>query len=348
MPDLDFRGGIPRLAGMGVQGQEDLLRFVEVCDDEFAEKGEARLRKAALENLYTANIEKILDAVDEGNPLKVTRTVDPREVLPVVDKWVPAMQAELTALEQMPAIKRYKGAEAKVRGQDPNIVIVPSKLAFTVKPGATPGTYSRKVRGVACGNFSGESAEELGDVSSAGATTDLVRLCLSEVNANPGWIAPTDDIKTAFLRAPIPEQPSGRRSAMEAPRAMVRASLAEPGELWLATAAVYGFQRSPKWWSEYRNTMARRARYASPTGGTMKIVACVTDENLHKLVEVYDDGSEHIKGYVLFYVDDTLAVGTPEYAHGFYDWLGATWETSGREVLNCEISWVGTFVDGGG
>ena len=47
-----------------------------------------------------------------------------------------------------------------------------------------------------------------------------------------------------------------------------------------------------------------------------------------------DDGSECIKEYVLFYVDDTLAVGPPEYVHGFYDWLGATWETSGREVVS--------------
>ena len=66
----------------------------------------------------------------------------------------------------------------------------------------------------------------------------------------------------------------------------------------------------------------------------MKIVACVTDENLRKLVEVLQDGSECIKGYVLFYVDDTLAVGPQEYVHAFYDWLGATWETSGREVVS--------------
>ena len=148
VPDLGFRGGIPRLAVISVQEQDDPLCFVEVCEEEFADEGEARIGKAALENLYTTNIEKILDAVDEGNPLKVTHTVDPREVLPVVDKWVSAMQAELTALEQMPAIKRYKGAEAKALTQDPNIVIVPSKLVFTVKPGATPGTYRRKVRGL--------------------------------------------------------------------------------------------------------------------------------------------------------------------------------------------------------
>ena len=103
--------------------------------------------------------------------------------------------------------------------------------------------------------------EELGDVYSAGATIDLVRLCLAEVNAHPDWIAATDDIKTAFLRAPIPELPNGKRYAMEAPRAMIRAGLAEPGELWLATAAVYGFQRSPKWWSQHRNTTTAKASW---------------------------------------------------------------------------------------
>ncbi|CAE7878837.1 RE1, partial [Symbiodinium necroappetens] len=120
-----------------------------------------------------------------------------------------------------------------------------------------------------------------------------------------------------------------------APKAMIRAGLAQPGELWLATAAVYGFQRSPKWWSQHRNATTKTATWKSPKGGSMKVVPCITDDNLHKLVEVLPDG-EHIVGYVLFYVDDTLAVGLPEYVHGFYDWLEATWETSGREQVSKE------------
>ncbi|CAE7868001.1 GIP, partial [Symbiodinium sp. KB8] len=264
----------------------------------------------------------------------VTHTVDPREVLPVVDAWVPAMEAELAALDKTAAIKRYKGPEAQQMKKDPNVVIVPSKLVFTIKPGLEPGKIRRKVRCVACGTFSGEYAEELGHVYSAGATIDLVRICLAEKNAHQGWIAATDDIKTAFLRAPIPELPNGRKYAMEAPKAMIRAGLAEPGELWLATAAVYGFQRSPKWWSEHRNATTAKARWPSPNGGEMRVVPCVTDENLHKLVEIDSSGRESIVGYILFYVDDTLAVGPPEYVHGFFDWLEATWETSGREVVS--------------
>ncbi|CAE7315270.1 GIP, partial [Symbiodinium microadriaticum] len=333
VPEMNFRGGIPRLAMMCVQEANDLMKFVEVGEDEISEEEDVRMMKASPENIYTPNIENIVSKVSPESPLKVTHTVDPREVLPVVDAWIPAMEAELAALDKMAAIKRYKGPEAQRMRRDPNVVIVPSKLVFTVKPGLEPGKIRRKVRCVACGNFSGESADELGDVYSAGATIDLV-ICLAEMNAHPGWIAATDDIKTAFLRAPIPELPNGRKYAMEAPKAMIRAGLAEPGELWLATAAVYGFQRSPKWWSEHRNATTAKARWLFPKSGEMRIVPCVTDENRHKLVEVDPSGNESIVGYILSYVDDTLAVGPPEYVHSFFDWLEATWETSGREVVS--------------
>ncbi|CAE7586277.1 GIP, partial [Symbiodinium sp. CCMP2456] len=284
-PDRDHRGRVPRLAVMSVDGSGGLLQFVEVDEEELG-NDEARMMKATPETLYTPNIEELLASVSAENPLKVTHTVDPREVLPVVERWIPAMKAELDALEKMAAIKRCTGKEAEGLRKDPNVIVVPSKLVFTIKPGLEPGQVRRKVRGVACGNFSGETAEELGDVYSAGATIDLVRLCLAEVNANPGWIAATDDVKTAFLRAPIPELPNG-------------------GMLWRS--------------------------------GWMRIVPCVTDENLHKLIEVDDTGQERIVGYILFYVDDTLAVGPPDYVHSFYDWLEATWETVVR-FLGLELS----------
>ena len=38
-----------------------------------------------------------------------------------------------------------------------------------------------------------------------------------------------------------------------------------------------------------------------------------------------DSGTEETVAY---------AVGLPDYVHGFYDWLEATWETSGREVVS--------------
>ena len=136
----------------GEEETEELLWFVEVSEEELAEEGEARMMKATQETLHTPNIEDLLGTVSPENPLKVTHTVDPREVLPVVEKWVPAMKAELNSLEQMPAIKKHRGCEAAALRRDPQVVVVPSKLVFTVKPGVEPGSYRRKVRGVACGH----------------------------------------------------------------------------------------------------------------------------------------------------------------------------------------------------
>ncbi|CAE7452351.1 unnamed protein product, partial [Symbiodinium microadriaticum] len=236
----------------------DLMKFVEVAEGETSGEDDVRMMKASPENIYTPNIEDIVSKVSPESPLKVTHTVDPREVLPVVEAWVPAMEAELAALDKMAAIKRCKGPEAQRMRKDPNVVIVPSKLVFTVKPGLEPGKIRRKVRCVACGNFSGESAEELGDVYSAGAAIDLVRICLAEKNAHQGWIAATDDMKTAFLRAPIPDLPNGRKYAMEPPK---------------------------------ESKMVVRAQKRDNSIGEMAFSKW-----------------ESIVGYILFYVDDTLAV----------------------------------------
>ena len=127
-------------AGTCEKETEEPLWFVEVSEEELAEEGEARLMKATQETLYTPNIEDLLASVSPENPLKVTHTVDPREILPVVEKWVPAMKAELNSLEQMPAIKKHRGCEAAALRRDPQVIIVPSKLVFTVKPGVEPGS----------------------------------------------------------------------------------------------------------------------------------------------------------------------------------------------------------------
>ena len=259
VPEMDFRGGIPRLAMMCVRDVNDLMKFVEVAEGETSGEEDVHMMKASPENIYTPNIEDIVSKVSPESPLKVTHTVDPREVLPVVEAWVPAMEAELAALDKMAAIKRCKGPEAQRMRRDPNVVIVPSKLVFTVKPGLEPGKIRRKVRCVACGNFSGESAEELGDVYSAGATIDLVKICLAEKNAHQGWIAATDDIKTAFLRAPIPDLPNGRKYAMEPPKAMIRAGLAEPG----GTMASY---RCCIWFSEESEMVVRAQKRHNSIG----------------------------------------------------------------------------------
>ncbi|CAE7699865.1 unnamed protein product [Symbiodinium sp. KB8] len=77
IPEMDFRGGIPRLAMMCAQEANDLMKFVEVGEDEISEEEDVRMMKASPENIYTPNIETIISKVSPGSPLKVTHTVDP-------------------------------------------------------------------------------------------------------------------------------------------------------------------------------------------------------------------------------------------------------------------------------
>ena len=95
VPEMDFRGGIPRLAMMCARDVNDLMKFVEVAEGETSGEEDVRMMKASPENIYTPNIEDIVSKVSPESPLKVTHTVDPREVLPVVEAWVLAMEAEL-------------------------------------------------------------------------------------------------------------------------------------------------------------------------------------------------------------------------------------------------------------
>ena len=111
VPEMDFRGGIPRLAMMCARDVNDLMKFVEVAEGETSGEEDVRM-------------------------MKVTHTVDPREVLPVVEAWVPAMEAELAALDKMAAIKRCKGPEAQRMRRDPNVVIVPSSVYSQNRIGA--------------------------------------------------------------------------------------------------------------------------------------------------------------------------------------------------------------------
>ena len=75
---------------MCVRDVNDLMKFVEVAEGETSGEKDVRMMKASPENIYTPNIEDIVSKVSPESPLKVTHTVDPREVLPVVEAWVPA------------------------------------------------------------------------------------------------------------------------------------------------------------------------------------------------------------------------------------------------------------------
>ena len=134
VPEMDFRGGIPRLAMMCARDVNDLMKFVEVAEGETSGEDDVRMMKASPE--YTPNIEDIVSKVSPESPLKVTHTVDPREASTSCGGLGSCDGSRACSLS---AIKRCKGPEAQRMRRDPNVVIVPSKLVFTVKPGLEPG-----------------------------------------------------------------------------------------------------------------------------------------------------------------------------------------------------------------
>ena len=152
---------------------------------------------------------------------------------------------------------------------------------------------------------------------------------VAEASANK-WSIGTDDVKNAFLAAPLP---AGRGYAMEPPRAAIRAGLAEEGELWVVDAAVYGFKKSPKWWTDHRNSKARLAKWKDDDGKPVKLEGCLTDVNLYKVLKEEKPGTWTLTGLVVFYVDDVLAAGPDSILRGFFGWLGSQWETNGCEMV---------------
>ena len=103
-------------------------------------------------NLYTHGIEDILERL-EGD-LRVVHTIHPREVEPVLKKWIPALGDEVTALETIGAVKRRRGKDAQEYLRRPGVTVVPGKAVFTVKsPNKEGSGFRRKARIVGCGNF---------------------------------------------------------------------------------------------------------------------------------------------------------------------------------------------------
>ena len=213
-----------------------------------------RCAKAAVENLYTRDIENVLNSL-EGE-LRVVHTVHPREMEDNIEKWVPAIEDEVNSLEsKLGAVKRHRGQSAKDYLAQPGVTIVPGKVVCTVKPPSKEGQrYRRKARIVGCGNFQPKDPNEIN--YSGGAVAEAVRLGVAEA-ARRGWHALTGDVVSAFLRAPVP---TGTKLALRPPAALIRAGLATPEEIWEVQTALYGFRTSPRWWSSHRMEKMRAAQ----------------------------------------------------------------------------------------
>ena len=126
-----------------VMDEREAIENFENTDPVVEVDEEIRLcAKAAAENLYTYNIEDVLQEL-QGGELRVVHTVHQREVDENLEAWIPSMGAEVTALETIGAVKRRRGKEATAFLKNPGVTIVPGKAVFTVKPPSKEGQQYR-------------------------------------------------------------------------------------------------------------------------------------------------------------------------------------------------------------
>ena len=282
-----------------------------------------RCAKAAAENLYTPNVERLLSELD--GELRVVHTVHPAEVEQSLPEWIPSMMDELKALEGMKAIKRVRGKEAKDFANTPGAVIVPGKGVYTVKPPSKPNTlFRRKTRIVGCGNFQKKSEEEIN--YSGGAAAEGVRLLVAEASRKSWWLC-NGDVCNAFLRAPVPE---GTLLAIKPPSVLVRAGLVAADELWIALTAVYGFRSSPRWWSTYRTDMMKKAI----TKLGLRFEQGTAEPNIWRVL----DKAGNLCGLIAVYVDDYLVAAPKEVCQDVHDWFSSTWQTTEVQFATHENS----------
>ncbi|CAE7937867.1 GIP, partial [Symbiodinium sp. KB8] len=141
--------------------------------------------------------------------------------------WIPSMAKEMRTLEEIGAVKRLKGKEARDYLKQTGAVVVPGKAVYTVKPPSEEGQVCRrKTRIVSCGNFQPKNDAESN--YSGGAVAEAVRLGIAEA-ARHRWCTCTGDVVSAFLRAPVPK---GTCLALRPPMALIKAGLADREEVW--------------------------------------------------------------------------------------------------------------------
>ena len=267
------------------------------------------------EPVYTPNVELLLDGLQE--PLQVVHTVDPRDAEQCMEKWMPAIHKEIGVIEK--AVRRLPPAEARSGGwlKRKDVKVVPSKFVFTVKPpdpaegeaslASRKGQayHKRKARLVACGNHAPGTGSE---VYASGAAAETLR-CFVVISSKRRWCIGSLDVTSAFLLTPIPQGKGFPVFALTPPRLLVRLGLAEEGELWILTHAVYGLRESPtKLWSDFRDCQLRALRCVVD-GVELQLQQGRLDPNWWRVVRTSDGV---VVGGLLTYVDDFLLAGSKE------------------------------------
>ena len=288
----------------------------------------------------THGVETMLEELRE--PLKVVFTVALDEVKNYASRWSEAMHKEVKALLDAGALVPLSPEEQASLETSGKLVVLPAKGVFTAKPpdewrlvddhGAplpqgSPRFVKRKARLVICGNFQGRQARE--DSYAGGCQIDSLRAMLV-LGSFKGWSLASTDIRNAFILAPIKdeeEDDDGTVYGLFPPRVFQMVSVPNCNQLWRVDRALYGFRRSPRLWSKFRDKRLRDARVEFDRGH-LQLRQSRADANVWAIVYVTPGDDPVVRGYLNIYVDDVLYVGLPGEIQAVQRWLTSEWKAS--------------------
>ncbi|CAE7278448.1 GIP, partial [Symbiodinium microadriaticum] len=324
----------------GEAAEELYLREGRCLPERFDEEQWLGLCRMTETEEETFGVETMLEELQE--PLKVVFTVALEEVKQYAGRWAEAIHKEAKALLDAGALVPLTAEEQADLERSGRLVVLPAKGVFTVKPPelerlvdedgrpfpkGSPRFVKRKARLVICGNFQGRQAKE--DSYAGGCQIDSLRTMLV-LAASKGWQVASTDIRNAFILAPIKDDGDDDDDTVYGlfpPRVFQLVCVPCCYQLWRVDRALYGFRRSPRLWSKFRDKRLRAARI--PHGdGCIMLRQCKADENVWAIVLVQADGSEAVRGYMNIYVDDVLYVGSAADIRLVQEWLTSEWKAS--------------------
>ena len=288
----------------------------------------------------TFGVETMLEELQE--PLKVVFTVALDEVKNYASRWSEAMHKEVKALLDAGALVPLSAQEQASLEASGKLCVLPAKGVFTAKPPdvemfedesgqplpqGSPRFVKRKARLVICGNFQGRQARE--DSYAGGCQIDSLRSMLV-LGALRGWRLASTDIRNAFILAPIKEEEEdddGTVYGLFPPRVFQMVLVPYCYQLWRVDRALYGFRRSPRLWSRFRDKRLLGARIQF-MGGYLFLRQSKADANVWGVVYVDSDGGSEIRAYLNIYVDDVLYVGNEPEIVAVHQWLTSEWKAS--------------------
>ena len=152
------------------------------------------------------------------------------------------------------------------------------------------------------------------DLYASGIPAEVLRTCLAQA-ASRCWGAYITDIKNAFLLAPIPEG-ERTRIILKPPSILEQTGVTSPGEVWLVERAVYGLRQSPRWWSDYRDSVLKAASSAC-ADGCLTLQQSKTERNHWSIIAP----SGEVLGHIIVYVDGMMILASNETARSAHSWL---------------------------